>query len=39
MKLKKKLLIRNTKGNVISKISYESQDFEGRKYLIKSQKE
>ena len=26
------------KGNVISDISYESQDFEGRKYLIKSQK-
>ena len=27
-----------TKGNVINNISYESQDFEGRKYLIKSQK-
>ena len=28
----------STKGNVISDISYESQDFEGRKYLIKSHK-
>ena len=26
------------KGNVISDISYESQDFQGRKYLIKSHK-
>ena len=26
------------KGNVIKDISYESQDFEGRKYVIKSQK-
>lgn len=30
--------IENTKGNVINNISYESQDFEGRKYTIKSQK-
>ena len=30
--------LENTKGNVITDISYESQDFEGRKYLIKSQK-
>ena len=28
--------LENTEGNVISDISYESQDFEGRKYLIKS---
>ena len=28
----------DTKGNVISNIKYESQDLEGRKYLIKSQK-
>ena len=28
----------DTKGNVISDINYESQDIEGRKYLIKSQK-
>ena len=27
-----------SKGNIISDISYESQDFQGRKYLIKSQK-
>lgn len=27
-----------TKGSVISNINYESKDFEGRKYLIKSQK-
>ena len=30
--------LENAKGNVISDISYESQDFEGKKYLIKSQK-
>ena len=30
--------LENTKGNVITDISYESKDFEGRKYLIRSQK-
>ena len=30
--------LENKKGNVISDIIYESQDFEGRKYLIRSQK-
>ena len=30
--------LENTKGNLINDISYKSQDFEGRKYLIKSQK-
>ena len=30
--------LENTQGNVISDISYESQDLEGRKYLIRSQK-
>ena len=30
--------LESTKGNVISDISYQSQDLEGRKYLIKSQK-
>ena len=30
------VLIENTRGNVITDISYESQDFEGRKYLINS---
>ena len=30
--------LENTKGNIINDISYESKDFEGRKYLIKSQK-
>lgn len=30
--------LESKKGNVISDIIYESQDFEGRKYLIKSQK-
>ena len=30
--------LKNTKGNIISDISYESQDLSGRKYLIKSQK-
>ena len=28
--------LESTKGNLISDISYESKDFEGRKYLIKS---
>ena len=28
----------NTEGNVITNISYETQDFEGRKYLIRSQR-
>ena len=37
--IKKKIVeLEITKGNVINDISYESQDFEGRKYLIKSQK-
>ena len=35
---KKNVELENIKGNVISDISYESQDFEGRKYLIKSHK-
>ena len=30
--------LESTQGNVISDISYQSQDLEGRKYLIKSQK-
>ena len=30
--------LENIKGNLIKDISYKSQDFEGRKYLIKSQK-
>ena len=30
--------LKSKKGNVISDIIYESQDFEGRKYLIRSQK-
>ena len=30
--------LESKKGNVISDIIYESQDFEGRKYLIRSQK-
>ena len=30
--------LESIKGNVITDISYESQDFEGRKYLIKSHK-
>ena len=33
---KKIVELESIKGNVISDISYESQDFEGRKYLIKS---
>ena len=37
--IKKKIdELEGIKGNVINNISYESQDFEGRKYLIKSQK-
>ena len=37
--IKKKIVeSENIKGNVINDIRYESQDFEGRKYLIKSQK-
>lgn len=35
---KKNVELESIKGNVISDISYESQDFEGRKYLIKSRK-
>ena len=35
---KKNVELESIKGNVISDISYESQDFEGRKYLIKSHK-
>ena len=35
---KKNIELESIKGNVISDISYESQDFEGRKYLIKSHK-
>ena len=34
----KNVELESIKGNVISDISYESQDFEGRKYLIKSHK-
>ena len=30
--------LESVKGNVLNNISYESQDFEGRKYQIKSQK-
>ena len=38
-KIKEEVIgLESTKGNVISDISYESQDFEGRKYLIKSKK-
>jgi len=37
--IKKKIdELEGIKGNVINNISYESQDFEGRKYLIKSHK-
>ena len=35
---KKNIELESIKGNVISDISYESQDFEGRKYLIKSRR-
>ena len=35
---KKNVELESLKGNVISDISYESQDFEGRKYLIKSRR-
>ena len=35
---KKNVELESIKGNVISDISYESQDFGGRKYLIKSHK-
>jgi len=35
---KKNIELESIKGNVINDISYESQDFEGRKYLIKSHK-
>ena len=39
VKIKERIVeFENTKGNIISDISYESQDFEGRKYLIKSHK-
>ena len=38
MKKKIKIELEITKGNVIKDISYKSQDFEGRKYLIKSKK-
>ena len=37
--IKNKIIeLESIKGNVISDISYESQDFEGREYLIKSHK-
>ena len=38
-KIKEEVIkLEKTKGNVISNISYVSEDFEGRKYLIKSEK-
>ena len=38
-KTKKEIIeLEITKGNVLSNISYESQDIEGRQYIIKSQK-
>ena len=38
-KIKEEIIeIENAKGNLIRNITYESQDFEGRKYIIKSQK-
>ena len=38
-KIKEEIIkLEKTKGNVISDISYVSEDFEGRKYLIKSEK-